>query len=89
MSYRGCSQVFKEIKSDYHAFITLLQVVYFTAPFPYVLLTILLVRALTLENSMDGLAFYLTPNMTRLGDGQVSFILKSRRKKLFHPRNKA
>ncbi|XP_071502578.1 sodium- and chloride-dependent betaine transporter-like isoform X2 [Diadema antillarum] len=47
------------------------KVVYFTATFPYVLLTILLIRAVTLENAIDGIYFYLKPNITRLGDSQV------------------
>lgn len=38
---------------------------------PVVLLTILLVRAVTLPGAAEGIKFYLTPNMTRLKDGQV------------------
>ncbi|XP_072040552.1 sodium- and chloride-dependent creatine transporter 1-like [Amphiura filiformis] len=47
------------------------KVVYFTIPFSYILLTILLVRALTLENAFEGLNFYLNPDLGRLSDGQV------------------
>ena len=54
-------------------FFSFFQVVYFTATFPYVLLTILLFRAVTLENASEGLLFYLKPNMTRLSDAAVSF----------------
>lgn len=50
-----------------------LQVVYFTAPFPYILLTILMVRAVTLENATVGIIYYLKPDMSKLGESQVSF----------------
>ncbi|XP_072180160.1 sodium- and chloride-dependent betaine transporter-like [Diadema setosum] len=47
------------------------KVVYVTVPFPYLLLTILLIRAVTLPNAAEGIAFYLKPNVTRLRDSQV------------------
>ncbi|XP_041467918.1 sodium- and chloride-dependent GABA transporter 2-like isoform X1 [Lytechinus variegatus] len=47
------------------------KVVYFTATFPYVLLTILLIRAVTLDDAIDGIYFYLKPDIRRLGDSQV------------------
>ncbi|XP_033102793.1 sodium- and chloride-dependent taurine transporter-like isoform X2 [Anneissia japonica] len=47
------------------------KVVYFTATFPYILLTILLVRSVTLEGAGVGLEFYLKPNMTSLKESQV------------------
>lgn len=47
------------------------RVVYFTATFPYVLLTIIMVRAVTLPGAAEGIKFYLNPNFTRLADGQV------------------
>ncbi|KAM9758512.1 sodium- and chloride-dependent GABA transporter 2-like isoform 1-T1 [Menidia menidia] len=47
------------------------KVVYFTATFPYLMLVVLLARGLTLPGAMDGIAFYLYPDPTRLVDPQV------------------
>ncbi|XP_041804536.1 sodium- and chloride-dependent GABA transporter 2-like [Chelmon rostratus] len=47
------------------------KVVYFTATFPCVMLIVLLVRGLTLPGAVDGIQFYLSPDLTRLTDSQV------------------
>ncbi|XP_043243346.1 sodium- and chloride-dependent glycine transporter 1-like [Amphibalanus amphitrite] len=47
------------------------KVVYFTALFPYFVLFILLIRGATLDGALDGVKFYITPNVTRLGDAGV------------------
>ncbi|KAH9513801.1 Sodium- and chloride-dependent glycine transporter 2, partial [Bulinus truncatus] len=44
------------------------KVVYFTATFPYVLLTILLIRCAMLDGAYDGVLYYLTPKWDRLSD---------------------
>ncbi|CRK99499.1 CLUMA_CG012818, isoform A [Clunio marinus] len=42
------------------------KVVYFTAIFPYFILTALLIRAATLEGAVDGMWFYITPEWGKL-----------------------
>lgn len=48
------------------------QVVYVTATFPYFVLIVLVIRGATLEGSLQGVAFYLTPDWQRLANAQVA-----------------
>lgn len=41
------------------------QVIYFTALFPYLVLTIFLIRGLTLPGATEGLTYLFTPNVSR------------------------
>ena len=47
------------------------QIVYFTAVFPYVILVILIVRGITLPHAMDGIIFYLKPDFAQLANPRV------------------
>ncbi|KAL4240256.1 hypothetical protein ACF0H5_001050 [Mactra antiquata] len=47
------------------------KVVYVTATAPYVILTIILVRGLTLDGSIEGIVWYVTPSFEKLASPQV------------------
>lgn len=45
--------------------------VFYIATFPYLMMTVLLVRGLTLNGAWDGIQYYLTPDFNVLMKGQV------------------
>ncbi|KAL4240391.1 hypothetical protein ACF0H5_001181 [Mactra antiquata] len=47
------------------------KVVYVTATAPYILLTVLLIRGLTLDGAVDGVMWYITPDFSKLASPQV------------------
>jgi len=47
------------------------KVVYFSSIFPYLMMTLMLVRGATLPGALEGIKFYLTPDFSKLTDAQV------------------
>lgn len=53
------------------------KIAYFLALFPYVVMITLLIRAVTLEGSVDGILYFITPQWSELLNPQVfSFFVK-------------
>lgn len=52
--------------------VCLVQVVWITATMPYVVLTVLLLRGVTLPGAIDGIKAYLSVDFLRLCDAKVS-----------------
>jgi len=46
-------------------------VAYFTAIFPYICLTVLLIHGLKLDGSLDGIKYFLTPKWEKLVESDV------------------
>lgn len=55
----------KPLKSLTICVVSFFKVIYFTALFPYVVLTIFLIRGLTLPGATEGLIYLFTPNVSR------------------------
>lgn len=47
------------------------KVMHFAAPFPYLVLLVLLIRGVTLPGAMEGIKFYVFPKWEKLGEFQV------------------
>ncbi|KTG03559.1 hypothetical protein cypCar_00017088, partial [Cyprinus carpio] len=47
------------------------QVVYFTAVFPYLVLVVLFVHGVSLPGALNGITYYLKPNWSKLSEAQV------------------
>lgn len=52
-----------------------LQVVWFTALFPYAVLLILLIRGVTLPGSTEGIRYYLSPNFNVITKAEVCALI--------------
>jgi len=50
------------------------QVAYFTATFPYVMLTVLVVRGATLPGAVQGITYFFYPNWQQLARPEVSTV---------------
>lgn len=50
------------------------KVVYFTATFPFAVLTVLVIRGVTLPGAWDGIYFYIWPNWDQLTNLKVKII---------------
>lgn len=48
---------------------------YFTAIFPYIMLTVMLVQGATLEGSLDGILYFIVPDWSKLLDPIVWYAI--------------
>ena len=48
-----------------------IQVAYFTATFPYIMLTVLVVRGTTLDGASEGILYFITPHWNEFANAEV------------------
>jgi solute carrier family 6 (neurotransmitter transporter, glycine) member 5/9 len=60
--------------AHYYELLNVLQVAYFTATFPYVMLTVLVIRGATLDGAVDGILYFIVPDFDKLLNPDVSVI---------------
>lgn len=56
----------------FNGILSRLQVMHFAAPFPYLVLLVLLIRGVTLPGAINGIKFYIVPKWEKLADYQVN-----------------
>lgn len=53
------------------------KVAYFLAVFPYIVLIILLIRAMTLEGAMDGVRYFIIPEWEKLFEAKLWYFIEN------------
>ena len=56
-------------------FVSSIQVVYFTTIFPYTMMTVMVIRGATLDGAVDGIIYYLKPDLSRLANARVNLLI--------------
>lgn len=57
-------------------YVLLFQVAYFTATFPYVMLTVLVVRGASLNGASEGIMYFIVPEWSKLASPDVSCLFR-------------
>ena len=71
-NYKYVLPPYNRLNNDHEILVTfLLQAVYFTATFPYIILVILFIRGVTLTGADKGIEFYIIPEWEKLLEPKV------------------
>lgn len=71
-----CSVLYSVVQFCSNIYMLLFQVAYFTATFPYLMLTVLVIRGVSLDGAAEGILYFIVPEWSKLASPDVGSLFR-------------